>query len=535
MQDQRVIDNTEWRWVFISSALLLILIALPFVWAYGVGAPNARFMGVLVNPQDGASYQAKMYQGWSGSWMVHLPYTPEQHRGVLLFTFYLAMGQLARLLNLSPILIFHVMRLIGGLVMFLAFYRFAADWTDDVQQRRVTWALGVLGAGFGWIALLFGYVSPDLLILPEAFPLQAAYANPHFPWAIAIALTMVHVLVKKCLTETDQPPVLNSEAFVLATGALFLVSVSPFVLVPIGVGYIALLIALWRRYRQFPLRSLSWGSIVLIFGLPLAAYNAWAVSSANPIFQAWMRQNVTSSPPVWDYLIAFGPLLAMAIAGVWGSRNNLQDGDVFLLAWIVSTVLLLYAPLGLQRRFSMGLIAPLAIYAGRGLWRVLIPRFAPRYDLLGVVLAFALFIPTTIMALVTPMIGALSFKESSLGYFLTRSEIEALDWLEANGGQRHALVLASPEVSLFVPMHGLRVVYGHPYETLNATARRQAVADFYTGARCEVIATEGVDYVLVGSRELKLAGDAAAMCPLPDDPVFTSSDGQVRVYAVFGD
>jgi hypothetical protein len=195
----------------------------------------------------------------------------------------------------------------------------------------------------------------------------------------------------------------------------------------------------------------------------------------------------------------------------------------------------LYAPLGRQRRFSMGLIAPLAIYAGRGLWRVLIPRFAPRYDLLGVVLAFALFIPTTIMALVTPMIGALSFKESSLGYFLTRSEIEALDWLEANGGQRHALVLASPEVSLFVPMHGLRVVYGHPYETLNATARRQAVADFYTGARCEVIATEGVDYVLVGSRELKLAGDAAAMCPLPDDPVFTYSDGKVSVYAVFGD
>ncbi|HOA25671.1 MAG TPA: hypothetical protein PKI52_16800, partial [Aggregatilineales bacterium] len=88
----REIDHAEWRWVFVCSIALLVLITIPFVWAYGVGGSEARFMGVLVNPIDGASYQAKMRLGVEGSWLFYLPYTPELHDGVFLFTFYLAMG-----------------------------------------------------------------------------------------------------------------------------------------------------------------------------------------------------------------------------------------------------------------------------------------------------------------------------------------------------------------------------------------------------------------------------------------------------------
>jgi hypothetical protein len=526
------IENKEWRWVFVASTLLMITISLPFVWAYAAAAPNSHFMGVLVNPIDGASYQAKMYQGYSGSWLFHLPYTPEPHRGVFLFTFYLALGHLAQLLGLPSILVFHAVRLVGGLFMLVMLYLFIADWTSDTAQRRISWGLAVLGTGFGWVALLItGIDTPDVGTLPEAFPLQAAYANPHFPWALALAVWMAHILTTTALTETDKWPQLDGRTLGLGLATLALVSMSPFILIPLGIAYAALCIWQWRQQQVFPRREVDWGVVVLIFGLPLIAYNIWAVSAANPIFQAWMSQNLTPSPPVWKYLVAFCPLLILAGLGVWGSRHHLKGGDVFLLSWIVSTLILLYAPLGLQRRFAMGLVVPLAIYAGIGLWRIIAPALARRWRPVIIVLAFCLMVPSTVLAIVVYLVGTLNPAQS--GYYYTNSaENQALSWLQ-DDAKPDALVLASPSFSLFIPEHGLRVVYGHPFETINAEARKQAVDAFYRGQDCGVVAREGVDYVVVGPREQTLAG-GQEMCPVAGTEVFHSADGEITIYEVSG-
>jgi len=523
-----VIEAQEWRWVTIAGGLLLVMLSIPLLWAYAAAVPDRVFMGILVNPLDGMSYQAKMIQGYQGSWLFHLPYTPEPHHGVFLFTFYLGLGHLARLLGLQPILVFHAVRLVGGMFMFIALYRFVSDWTDSVAQRQITWLLAVVGTGFGWMALLFGHATPDMLILPEAFPLQAVYANAHFPWAIAIAVTIAHLLVSAALDETLTYPDLDLKTLALVTGVILLVSISPFMLVPLGAGYAAL--CAWRAWekRRLPQRELTWGGLLLTFALPLALYNGWAISPINPIFQGWMEQNLTPSPPVWDYLIAFGPLLVLAGCGVWGSRKHFQASDAFLSGWIVATFACLYLPIGLQRRFAMGVVVPLAIYAGTGLWRVIAPKVQDRWRFALTLLAFLTFAPTTILAIVLPMYGTLD-RESGFSYYISRAENESLIWLGQHAGPQD-VVLASPEFSLFIPTVGPRVVYGHPFETLNAEARRSEVLDYYTGQSCGVIGAEGVDYVVFGPRERNLAPPGVA-CPAPGDPVFASSDGEVLIYA----
>lgn len=526
----REIENNEWRWVFICSILLLFVITIPFVAAYGLAGPDKLFMGVLVNPIDGASYQAKMQQGVTGSWLFHLPYTPEAHDGIFVYTFYLALGHLARLLNLPAITVFHAVRLIGAMMMFFAIYRFVADWTSSVEQRRITWLLAVLGAGLGWVALLFGYLSPDMLGIPEAFPLQAAYANAHFPWAIAAALVAAHVLVVKCLMEDDVYPSLNIETIGLAAATVLLVSMSPFVLLPVGIGFAAMLVWLMWRRRELPVREFAWGSVVLIFALPFVIYNLSAFSARNPVFALWMAQNQTPSPPVWGYLIAFAPLLIMAGVALASLHRVFQPGDVFLLGWLLGGAALLYAPISLQRRFSMGLIIPLAIYAGRGLWRIIAPRFGKRQGL-AVALSFAVFMPTTIVALVAPLVNGLKLADGDGGlYFVRSSEVEAFEWLDQNA--HDSVVLASPEIGAFLPLYGVRVVFGHPYETARADERYQEVLDFYEGTDCSVIDTERVDYVFVGPREHALTGD---MCPMEGTVVYESpANPEVVIYATDG-
>jgi hypothetical protein len=415
--------------------------------------------------------------------------------------------------------------------MLLVLYRFIADWTDSLNQRRITWMLAAVGTGFGWLALPFGYITSDLLVLPEAFPLQAVYANAHFPWAIAIAIALAHLLTEAALTDPPSYPELNARTLAIISGTLLLVSMSPFVLVPLGIGYAALCAWLGWKERRFPRRELLWGGIVVIFGLPLALYNAWAISGVNPIFQRWMQQNVTPSPPVWDYLIAFGPLLILAAIGLWALRKHLDAGDAFLIGWIASTFICLYLPLGLQRRFAMGLIVPLAIYAGTGLWRVIAPRVPDRWRVALAALVFLAFAPTTVLTILLPLYGTLS-PEQGFFYYVTSGEYEALEWIGERAAP-HDVVLASPEFSLFVPTVGPRVVYGHPFETLDAARREAETIDYFAGASCEAITAEGVDYVIVGPRERALSrqGDA---CEPPGEPAFTSSDGEVLIYAARG-
>jgi hypothetical protein len=528
MSQTIMIENTEWRWVLIVSILLLFMISIPFMWAYAVAVPDAHFVGVLVNPIDGASYQAKMYQGMAGSWQFHLPYTPEPHRGVFLFIFYLGLGHLARALNLPLILVFHAARLVGSMIMFLAIYEFMSDWTGNVGQRRIAWGLAVVGSGFGWLASALGHVTPDLLILPEAFPLQAAYANAHFPWAIAVGVWIAHTLSAAALFETDRWPALDSRTVGLALASLMMVGTAPFMLLPIGIGFGVLCLRLWHRRRSFPRRELAWGLVVLIFATPLAAYNIWAYSAANPVMHGWMQQNRTPSPPVWEYLVAFGPLLVLALVGLWGSRRLLDEGDIFLLSWLVGMMILLYVPFNLQRRFAMGLTVPLAVYAARGLCRVVAPLVRGRWQQILTLVGFSVFVPTTALAIVLPLVGTLD-AEQGYPYFVSQEEQAALDWLEGQT-EPDALILASPEFSLYIPGRGRRVVYGHPFETLQPARREQAVDDFYSGADCSVVDEEGVDYVLVGPRERALTG-SGEMCPLSGEAVFRSQQGEVLIYA----
>lgn len=505
------------------------MISIPFIWAYAAAVPNRHFVGVLVNPIDGMTYLSKIAQGFEGSWLLHLNYTPEPHRGVFLYTFYLALGHLGRILGTDPVLIFHVVRLIGGMFMFITLYRLVSDWTDSVPQRRITWALSIIGAGFGWLALAFGQVTPDVLILPEAFPIQATYANAHFPWAIAAAAALAHLLFTRALVDPSPWPDTTAPTLALLTSTLLLVSISPFVLVPIGVGYIVLCGWLWVEEKKFPQQEVMWGSLVVLFALPLALYTYWAISPENPIFHAWMQQNSTPSPPIWHYLVAYGPILILALIGLYAYRHHLHAEDGFLIGWIVSSALLLYAPISLQRRFALGLIIPLSILAGRGLWRVLAAGVRPNLRLAVVLAAFTLFLPTTVLAIVLPLAGTRD-TEQGFFFYVSQNEAQALKWLETRSGT-DPVVLASPELSVFVPVYGSRVVYGHPFETINATDRANDVKRFFQGQDCDVLEREDVDYVIVGPRERSI-DDFSEDCLPASRPVFTSPASEVLIYDV---
>lgn len=515
------------------ALLVLLLVSLPYGIAALAGGEEHVFGGFLLNPQDGNSYLAKMYQGWRGDLRFTLAFSADPGQGGYLFLFYLFLGHLARWTGLSLILTFHLARLLGAGLMLLALWRFLTVTLAGERWRLWAFTFASLGLGLGWLVFAFGALTSDFWVA-EAYPFLSAYANPHFALGLALLLWLLTLPGLYC-----PKPLPHWLSGWKAGGAAFLLSaLSPFGVV-VALAVLAGLL-LWELIahlvssrRQSGLRlSMARSALALpvchqlihrliwvsLCGLPLLLYDFW-IARIDPQLAAWDAQNLTLTPPAWDVLLALSPALLLALPGAWRVLRYGEPAARLLIVWALIGAVLIYAPLGLQRRFLMGLYAPLTALAGYGL-ESLAARFSLRLARWAAILALGLALPTSLLILLVGLFGAQT-RDPAL--YLTRGEAQALAWLESSTSS-NALVLAAPETGLLIPARtGRRVLYGHPYETVNAEAEEKQVTAFFQSdlpSPSVFLEQRQVDYIFYGPRECSLG-------PLPEqidiDPVYTAT------------
>ncbi|MFQ6101585.1 MAG: hypothetical protein ACE5OS_10190 [Anaerolineae bacterium] len=519
-------NRREWRWVALVTLALVVASSPPYLIAWGVTPEGAHFTGLVFNPQDGNSYIAKMRQGLAGSWSFRLPYTPEPHDGAPVYLFYLFLGHLARWVSLPLILVYHGVRMAGGAAMLVTLYALASRLSDDVRGRRVMFLLTALGSGLGWLVGLGGLRTADLWV-PEAFPVYALLANAHFP--LAMALMVGTALCGLQIAERGRQGWPCGPGMVLTAVALGVIQ--PFGLVAVFGGVGVALVARTVRERRVPWRAVAWSAAAGVVALPYPLYAQWVLRT-DPVLAAWSAQNVTPSPPLWDWALSYGPVLVLAVPGVVCAARLGSAGDWLLLGWVGVTLAGMYAPLPLQRRLSLGLGIPLGLLAGVGWWRVVRPRLKARRRRLlqGLVVAFCALTP--VFLIVVALAAALA---GTPWFYLSGGEWAALEWLREEGDPE-AVVLCAPQMGLFVPAWaGQRVVYGHPFETVDAERRKAQVEAYWAGEmgaaeREAFLRKDHVRYVLVGPRELEIGDRRLQIAELEGEPVF-EADG-VRVYEV---
>ena len=154
-------------------------------------------------------------------------------------------------------------------------------------------------------------------------------------------------------------------------------------------------------------------------------------------------------------------------------------------------------------RFLIGYMVPLAGLAGLGLDRLFAHQ--KRLTLAMLTFVFVMAVPSNLLILVGG-VGAIQSRESMV--FLSIDEKTSLDWLRANSPD-DALVLASPQMGLFIPAYtGRRVLYGHPFETVNAQVMETKVEHFFQVSISdeEISALSDADYIFYGPRERELGG-----------------------------
>lgn len=541
------VSRQEWRWVAFWGGLLVTLTLIPYAIAIMAANEQWAFMGVLANPQDGATYFAKIEEGMEGNWLYELQHTPQPHRPAGVFVFYLLLGQLARLIGTSPFIIFHLARIATSLFMFTAIYRLGAYVWLRTRPRRLFFLIASMVTGLGWLMLPFiseNNVPPDIGV-PEAFPFYAAYANPHFPLSIGCLVMLVGIYIRVFRPDYSQAPTVENGGALVLIYAVILSVVQPPALVAFGAALVGFTVSTAYRQRTIPWHEIRWVAMLALAGLPVLVYYV-LLFSTNETFREFNEQNVTPSPNIIFTIASYGVLLMLAIPAINRARKRFdRDGDYLMLLWLVINFIVVYVPHPLQRRFFIGLIIPIVYFVVRALEDYWFERISKRWHQIALIAVFIFILPSNFITLMIPLFGVVANQEqgAQAGLMLDRDYVDMFAWLDEFGAEDE-VVLASPDVSLWLPAQTpLRVVYGHPYETVPSGQREDDVLDFFTGRDCNAVFEHAkgfdIDYLVVGPMEIQLAVEARTNNPDEDfvDCITTviQSIEEPQAIQVFGD
>ncbi|MEX0788127.1 MAG: hypothetical protein WD040_04945 [Anaerolineales bacterium] len=363
-----IISSGEWRWIAAISAVVLVLTSLPTIAGYAAQTPEERFNGSVYDPQDVAIHLSAMQQGFRGSWQYQILVTADAHPAGWIRTLYLGLGHASRVTGLSLALMYHAARVVFGAAALAAFYVFAARCLRPVVLRRTAALFFALGSGLGWLQLPLGLnLRPDLspidFWLIDGYGFFSLMVFPHF--AAVLALLAWGFDRASAYFAEGKPRDLAG----MALAGIALQLVQPFAPWILDLTVLTLALAPKIGVR----RTLP---ALLTLAVSQAPYFAYSLTlfGSSPAWRSIQEQTVTLSPPPFGYVLGYGILTPLAIWGaVIAFRRSTARGARLAATWSMVAFALAYLPWNLQRRFTEGVMIPMAILAATGLGYGLLP------------------------------------------------------------------------------------------------------------------------------------------------------------------
>jgi len=500
----------------ILVALYITLITFPYIFAWCQVGEGKEFAGFLANYMDGQSYIAKMMLGWRGEWKFTPLYSAETGEGAFLFTFYLFLGHVSRILSIRPIYVFHAARVLSAIfLIFTIRLLVQLIFRDQPRSELLAFILVTFGSGLGWAVNGILPLTSDFWVA-EAYPFLSSFQNPHFPLGLGI---MVRLLINEFSASRRV-----GEWFVNGLWGFLLAVILPFGVIVLASVYGVIFALDFIRNKKFSFRPIHTG---IILGVFVVLYQ-YVATLLDPVLSGWNAQNITKSPGILDLLISFSPMLPIAIYGIWRcwkkSKPFSHEHSIFII-WLLVSLVLVIIPFPLQRRFLLGFHIPCVILGVIGLRELLTEK---KFNIATPVLIL-IMIPTNLL-LLSGAIYAGFTQEPAL--YISINERLAMDWINRNTPEG-SVIFSSPEMGVFIPAYtGRKVVYGHLFETIDAESKKEWI--IHTLQSKPLILDKGhpfwkdVDYIFWGAREEAYGGAP------PDDmnPVFSNNEITIFLAAV---
>ena len=467
-------SQSEQRWVLWFAGLAMLVMTLPYLAGYAFQTAEWRYSGLLIASEDGYSYLAKMLLGASGDWLFRTPYTLVPQAGFLAFLPYMLLGKLT-----APpgqyeqlVALFHLLRLSGGILAVISTYDFIALFIKPLGWRRLALVVSVFGGGLGILSVfglggLWQGPMPLEFYSPESFGFLGFLALPHLAWTRALLLWGL----VRYLQAHDRKAAVQAGVMWLGMG-LF----QPLAVV-VGWAVLSahLLFTAIRQWRSVHKNWQAWliklqqCFVIGAISAPIVIYT-FVSFQVDPFLRRWQFQNVLTSPPPGDYLLAYGlviPLVVVAIVHLW---QRVDEKISLLLAWLCILPVLAYIPYNLQRRLPEAIWVALVVLAIMGAMalNVKIRRLVPIWLAIGLMPAIVLLLG-----------GIAGLRQPGYPLFRPHGELEAFSYL-ADHATKGELILASYDTSTAMPARvPLRVAIGHGPESLGLAELKPRIGAFF--------------------------------------------------------
>jgi len=527
----------EARWHLAVAGLTLLLTTLPTVLAYAQRRYGLGFVGMLWTPPDAAQYFAAMRQGASASsLLIHSHLSTEPHEPVLMYVTYVVLGKLSWALGASQWLTFHLAELGARGALVLAVLLLAGEALPTRAQRRICLVLVLFGSGPFLVAAALNSAggSPFSFNLasvwqPEFSTVVLLYTAPHLMFGVACSLLAVRAYLLAWSGRARLGAILGT----IATCTVGLTNA--FSLIPLIVAVAVHLGLMSVRRRGTPIGPACSAGAMLLAAGPFLVYNAIVFRTSAFWSHTYGALTGMVSPSPLEVALLLGGTAVLAVPGLVVLLRSGTPAQWMVLVWIVCGAVLMYVPLGVERRFALGLQPVLAIAAApavAGIWSwIRSARFPGRSCLrpaILVLLGLALFGSTlplhavifgTALGLTesatplgsSPERALQPFNSPWVGAFYPLQLEEAANWLEQETQSDDRLLAAPWTANVLTSYVDGRFYVGHIVATPDFGRKAAEILDAYRSGSPEQLAAfmseRHLRYVIYGPYERALGID----------------------------
>ncbi len=306
-------------------------------------APNGRTFGLIHNNvQDFYFYQALMNEGANGNTLTYDPYTSETHQPSIIFSYFLALGKLSKLLGLPLAISYHLTRLILGFLFLLS--TFYLLLVTRIPHPRLTYLFFLFAAPFMHTINDYGKLIsvPYMNWWNGIDPIRRAAFLPHHMLGgllLVVSIILIFKYIKTPARAALARLIVLSAimAFVHTPSLLILLLVLPSTMIVFTV-----INGLSRHFNiphlksHFSLLSLYWliGLFFLIAmilqtksGFPWSQYIDWEKNLQFPLDR--------------ELIGALGILFPFSIVGIFSAIKSKKFENIFIVCWLVVPFLLI--------------------------------------------------------------------------------------------------------------------------------------------------------------------------------------------------
>jgi hypothetical protein len=563
--------RAEVRWAVTWALVVMLITCLPYLFTATLAPPGTSFSGLLYAADDHCVYLSWEQQGAQGQFRMRNLFTGETQRGIYLSLLSWLLGSVARVTGLPLILVHHGARVLFGALALVLAYRLFAFFTPDVGTRRAAFWFAAFSAGFGWLFQRPVVTGQDVVDLwqPEAITFLCLYVNGLFCVALSLMLGLF-ILLLRAEGETGG----RRWGCVIGAGLLGLLlgNIHSYDVITVAGVWASFVAVRALAARRFPGRSLADALVAGLIALPSTAYQYYLYRT-EPVFRL-RADDKFLSPPLTSYLLAYGLVLILAVAGaIWLVRMARRNGQslgqrLFPLTWAVVGFVIPYLPFAFQRKLLLGVHLPLAFLAAVGamafarrfapgagraehfraqstkrraqsakpgqqpsrpapspaLRSALCALCCPKGLMPGIVVAALLLmtLPTNLYFVKRDLAMATQEKRdlNELPAFWSKADMEAMRWARRHQPAEGVIFCSTVSGRLFPALAGRQVYVGHWSETPRANDRMRETIAFYRAAnatsaqRRAFLQARGIRYVYQGTTERRIGAADLARDPL---------------------